>query len=193
MNKRFFRNSTIGWAAICMMSMSLLAQTEPPKDQTDVRKSVRIMVRYLDMPPDQVARFIELRQHLRESLGPKHEVLKRLKAGLKEALSQDPPLSALVGDLVIEIHTVTQEIRRYHAAYQQAFGEMLDDEQLAEMERLQATARLRSVIHAFSALGLLNTPTDTPEPGVVDDGERAPTRRGIRSSLPGPRTRPSGP
>lgn len=170
MNKQFFRNSTIGWAAICMMSLSLLGQTEPPEDGTDIPKPVRIMVRYLDMSPDQVAHFIELRQDLRECVAPRHELLKRLKAALKEALSQDPPSSELVGDLVIEIHGVKQEVRRCHAAYQQAFCDMLDDDQLAKMERLQAAAKLRPVIHAFSALGLLHTPTDTPEPDVVDDG-----------------------
>ncbi len=170
MNKRFFRNSTIGWAAICMMSLSLLGQSEPPEDQTDIPKPVRIMVAYLDMSPAQVARFIELRQHLRECVGPRREALKRLKAALKEALSQNPPSSELVGDLVIEIHGVKQEIRRCHAAYRQAFGDMLDDEQLAKLERLQAAARLRPVIHAFSVLGLLHTPTDPPETDVVDDG-----------------------
>ena len=74
MNKQFFRNSTIGWAAICMMSLSLLGQTEPPEDGTDIPKPVRIMVRYLDMSPDQVARFIELRQDLRECVAPRHEL-----------------------------------------------------------------------------------------------------------------------
>ncbi len=170
MNKQFFRNSTIGWAAICMMGLSLFGQGEPPEDGSDIPKPVRIMVRYLDMSPSQVAHFIELRQHLRECVAPRHERLKRLKAALKEALSQNPPSSELIGDLVIEIHAVKQEIRRCHAAYQQAFADMLDDEQLRKMEILQAAARLRPVIHAFSALGLLGTPTDTPETDVVDDG-----------------------
>ena len=153
-----------------MMGLSLFGQGEPPEDGSDIPKPVRIMVRYLDMSPSQVAHFIELRQHLRECVAPRHERLKRLKAALKEALSQNPPSSELIGDLVIEIHAVKQEIRRCHAAYQQAFADMLDDEQLRKMEILQAAARLRPVIHAFSALGLLGTPTDTPETDVVDDG-----------------------
>ena len=136
MNKQFFRNSTIGWAAICMMGLSLFGQGEPPEDGSDIPKPVRIMVRYLDMSPSQVAHFIELRQHLRECVAPRHERLKRLKAALKEALSQNPPSSELIGDLVIEIHAVKQEIRRCHAAYQQAFADMLDDEQLRKMEIL---------------------------------------------------------
>ena len=170
MNRQSFRNSTIGWASICMMSLSLFGQAEPPEDGTDIPKPVRIMVRYLvDMSPPQVERFVELRQLLRECVAPRREALKELKAQLKEALSQGAP-SEEIGDLVIEIHALKQEIRRCHAAYQEAFGDMLDDEQLAKMERLQAAARLRPVIHAFSALGLLHTPTDTPEPDAVDDG-----------------------
>ncbi len=170
MNKQFFRNSTIAWAAICMMGLSLFGQSEPPEDGTDIPKPVRIMVRYLDMSPQQVARFIELREDLRKCVGPRRDDLKRLHAALKEALAQDPPSSKLVGDLVIEIHAVKQEIRRCHAAYRQAFGDMLDDEQLRKMEILQAAARVRPVVHAFSALGLLHTPTNPPETDVVDDG-----------------------
>ncbi len=168
MNKQFFRNSTIGWAAICMMSLSLLGGSEPPEDGSDIRKPVRIMVRYLDMSPPQVARFIELRQLLRECVSPRHKALKELKAQLK-ALYQGAP-SEEIGDLVIEIHALKQDIRRCYAAYRQEFGDMLDDEQLRKMEILQAAARLRPVIHAFSALRLLHTPTDPPETDVVDDG-----------------------
>ena len=169
MNKQFFRNSTIGWAAICMMSLSLLGGSEPPEDGSDIPKPVRIMVRYLDMSPPQVARFIELRQLLRECVAPRHKALKELKAQLKEAPSQGATNDE-IGDLVIEIHALKQDIRRCYAAYRQAFGDMLDDEQLRKMEILQAAAGLRPVIRAFSALRLLHTPTDPPETDVVDDG-----------------------
>ena len=147
MNRQSLRNSTIGWAAICMMSLSLFGQAEPPEDGTDIPKPVRVMVRCLDMSPPQVERFVELRQLLRECVAPRHQALKELKAKLKEALSQGAP-SVEIGDLVIEIHALKHEIRRCHAAYQRAFGDMLDGEQLAKMERLQAAARLRPVIHA---------------------------------------------
>ena len=46
---------------------------------------------------------------------------------------------------------------------------MLDDEQLAKVERAQAAARLCPVIGAFAALRLLHTPTDPAETDVVDD------------------------
>ena len=88
MNKQFFRNSTIGWAAICMMSLSLLGQ-EPPEDRADIPKPIHIMVRYLDMSPSQVERFIELRQLLRECVAPRHEALKELKAKLQNSRTPD--------------------------------------------------------------------------------------------------------
>ena len=168
MTKQFFRNTTIGWAAICMVSLSLLGQ-EPLEDGTDIPKPVRIMVRYLDMSRPQVELFFELRQLPRECVAPRHEALKELKPQLREALSEGAS-SGEVGNLAIDIHTLKQDIHRCFAAYRQEFADMLEDEQLAKMERLQAAARLRPVIGAFSALRLLHTPTDTPETDVVDDG-----------------------
>ena len=169
MNKQFFRNTMIAWAAFCMMSLPMFGQTEPPEDPVDIPKPVKIMLRYLDLEPGQVAEFGEVRQELRECVQPLREELQRLRESLKEALSQDPPSSELVGDLVIETYAVKAETRRCHQAYQEAFINMLSDEQARKMEILQAAARLRPVVHAFSALGLLRAPTDSPETDAVDD------------------------
>lgn len=131
--------------------------------------AIRIIVRFLDLDEGQVIAIHELLAAGREEIQPIRMQVKELEEQLKDELNNSPS-PEVAGALVIQIHTLRQDIRGIQRETAELVKAVLTDEQMNRAEAVYKAARLMPVVHAFNIVGLL----PPPNPPSGGEAETAP-------------------
>ena len=89
----------------------------------------RILKHVLQLDEDQLAKVAELARQIAEAVGPLAEEIRQLKADLKEELGSNDPEPCVVGELVISIKNLREEICRTRNSFADDFLAILTPEQ----------------------------------------------------------------
>ncbi len=125
----------------------LLAQ-EIPADAPPVA----VLKVTLGLSDDQVSDIGALIQARAEAIKPIAEEVKMLQRQLEEAVGSDAPDPLQVGELVLDVHLLKQEIGQQQEEFRQAFQLILTPMQ---MERVGQIHHIALAIRAAQALGQL--------------------------------------
>jgi Spy/CpxP family protein refolding chaperone len=134
----------------------LLGQMQPATigGNGEAPSPTQIVVRYLQLRPDQVQEFGQL-------LGARQALVAPLLQGIKqqsqqlEALLNSGGSAPDVGALVIQIHSLQQQVAQAQQDFLSEFGGLLDPEQQKRLEAVRVAAQLELVLPAFRKLALL--------------------------------------
>jgi len=96
------------------------------------------LARYLELTDEQLAAAKTLFADTREQTMPFHDDVQTLREELGTLLDEASPDAAAVGELVIEIHGIHEQIRDLRDAAWDAFKALLTPEQLDKLEQLKA-------------------------------------------------------
>ena len=129
---------------------SLLAQGAP----TDT-SPVRVLRAALDLTEDQVIEIQALIKARAVEIELISDRIHQLQRQQEEAMKSDRPADPLeVGELVLEVRMLRQEIRRTHEDFRMAFRLVLTERQIERIGRINRIALANRAAEALSQLGL---------------------------------------
>jgi len=96
------------------------------------------LARYLELTDEQIADAKAIFEDTKTQAMPLHDDVQALREELGTLLDEASPDAAAVGELVIEIHGIHEQIRDLREAAWDAFKALLTAEQLDKLEQLQA-------------------------------------------------------
>jgi Spy/CpxP family protein refolding chaperone len=136
----------------------LLAQGPPePMDppgppRTDELKQA------LDLKDDQVQKLLDLRRQERDSLRPVFQQIGEKRRALHDALESGSSDAASLGNLMLEMKSLHNQIKAANDTYRQQALAILTPEQQAKLKPLEDAAKLAPALHQGVALNLLAPP-----------------------------------
>lgn len=125
------------FAALLMLPGLALAAQRGGGDPAAILHNPRLLARYLKLTPDQVEKQKALLADLKEEVQPLREQQQPLREDLRDLLEAANPSANEVGNLVIQIDALGDDIREAIADYDDAFSAILTPEQLAKYEALK--------------------------------------------------------
>jgi Spy/CpxP family protein refolding chaperone len=129
-------------AFAALLSVPALAAAAPARGPAQVLANPRLLARYLRLTEAQIEQQKELVQAHRAVVEPLAAQHRELRADLREALEGSSPEACSVGELVLDLHAVGDQIRAARAELDEAFSAILTPEQLARYEALKEAVRL---------------------------------------------------
>ena len=138
---------------LALAAAPLLAQA--PDAPGDRAKSPQVVARFLELTLEQREQWREIRRATGEAVRPLAEELRATEEALQELLGSDDPDPAEIGDLLLAIRSLKQQIQRIGAQGVADFEAILDDEQAGRLANLRRAAPLCRVVPAFRDLHLL--------------------------------------
>jgi len=143
----------------------LLAQTAPTTDAprpAQRRAAMAATKTFLGLSDQQVQQLVQLRREERESLQPVRLQMKEKAQALRQARQSASPDPAVVGQLVLDMQNLREQVRSINAGYRTRALDLLDATQKEKVQNLQKAAermrRTRRVVAGASALNLLERP-----------------------------------
>ncbi|HBL29999.1 MAG TPA: hypothetical protein DD490_24430 [Acidobacteria bacterium] len=128
---------------LALVGLPFLAEAaKPPQNPGAILRNPRLLARYLKLTTEQVATYKTLRETLGTELKPLHAALEPLQAQLKTQLDAASPVACTVGDTVVDIDEVRDDIRAAYEKFDDAFSAILTPEQLTKYENLKEAAGL---------------------------------------------------
>jgi Spy/CpxP family protein refolding chaperone len=128
---------------LALVGLPFLAEAaKPPQNPGAILRNPRLLARYLKLTTEQVATYKTLREGLQADLKPLHAALEPLQAQLKTQLDAASPVACTVGDTVVDIDEVRDDIRAAYQEFDTAFSAILTPEQLTKYENLKEAAGL---------------------------------------------------
>jgi len=122
-------------------------------DPVDV-PPLAILKTVLNLSEDQVGEIRGLVEARAESVRPLAEQIKISEEALKEMLNGDFPDPAAVGDLVLDIQMLRQEIEGHQQSFREAFHMLLSAEQIERIGHIHKVALATRAAQALGKLGL---------------------------------------
>ncbi len=110
----------------------------------------RVLKAALNLSDEQTTALRELIETRVSDVKAIEEQINELQSQLEELLQTEEPDPAEVGGLVLDIHTLKQEIRQGHEDYQQSFRDLLTAMQLDRLEHINLLAladRAAEILH----------------------------------------------
>ena len=120
----------------------------------DPSTAVQVVIRFLELRPDQVEAFLRLLQARQEALAPLLAAITEREKALNELLESGGSPSD-IGQLVIEIHALRRQVIQVQAGFIANWENLLDPEQRQRWEAVRVAARLQPIVPAFQQLDLL--------------------------------------
>ncbi|HXM96502.1 MAG TPA: hypothetical protein VOA64_19970 [Candidatus Dormibacteraeota bacterium] len=114
---------------------------------------IQIVVQFLQLRPDQVQEFGQLLQARQAAVVPLLPGIQQRVQQL-EALLNSGSSPADVGMLVIQIHTLQQEVAQVQQDFLSKFGNLIDPEQQQRLEAVRIAVQLQPILAAFQQLYL---------------------------------------
>ena len=130
-------------------SGTLLAHNEP----ADV-PPFAILKNVLNLSEEQVGEISGLVEARAGAIRPLAEQIKILEDVLKETLNGDLPDPTALGDLVLEIQMLRQEIEGHQQSFREAFHMLLTDEQIERIGHIHKVALATRAAQALGQLGV---------------------------------------
>ena len=142
-----------------MRKMALLASTvilmASQAFGQGVPQPVQVVAAVLELSSDQVTALATMLAAREQALGPSREQLQARHQALAAALDSATPDAQIVGQLVIDIRVLEQQMRTIAAASASQFEEVLTATQRERLQHIRAAARVCPAVPAFEATGLL--------------------------------------
>src|SRR5262249_15002202 len=126
--------------------IALAAQEPPP---------IAVVAHVLTLSDDQIHALGEFLQARGEALRPAAEELQKHQQALEQQLQSETPDAQTVGQLLIEMKTIQEQIQRAIGDSNKALDDILNDEQRTRLEQIRGAAGACGVVPAFKAIGLL--------------------------------------
>lgn len=150
---------TILFLCLALLPLSALAQQhrflaegpgpDGPKD------AIRMVAQYLELTPEQGEAWRALMETLKLQQQPLVDQIRPLEEALGQAIQSPEPDPAAVGDLVLQIHALKEQMRSNEETYRSAFEGLLTVEQGEKLFKLREAARLAPLFPAFRDTRLL--------------------------------------
>ena len=135
-SRRILRRSTV--AAALIASLAALPAAAQAADRLPRCHDRRAIAKYLGLSKDQATQWRGFTRELYETTEPLRDQIEPLAGALQDLLDGAAPAPAEVGQLVIEIDALRDEIRAARAEFQADFTAILTPAQLAKWEALRA-------------------------------------------------------
>ncbi|MFZ0430027.1 MAG: periplasmic heavy metal sensor [Acidobacteriota bacterium] len=142
----------------------------PDRWGVDRLEAVRIIARYLDLSDEQADQVRQILQTTRAEVEPLRQEIRTVAPSLRDELESGNPAPQTVGRLVIQVHTLRDQIRGERQAAVESIRGLLTEEQNQKAGAILRAARLEPVIRAFGVLGLL-PPPEVPRGGAGEPAE----------------------
>lgn len=133
---------SVATALFAFLVLPLLASAAPGRggNPADILSNPRALARFLKLTPAQVETAKQLGQTLHNTTRPLHESLKPLHEQLRTQL--DGADACAIGDTVLQIEGVRDQIRAAREDFDEAFSAILTPQQLAKYEALKDAVRI---------------------------------------------------
>jgi septal ring factor EnvC (AmiA/AmiB activator) len=133
--------------AVALTFPIALAAQEPPP--------IAIVANVLSLSDQQVHALADFLQARGDAVRPVAEQLQAKSSALAQQLQSSNPDPATVGQLLIEIKTIQDQIQRTIADSNKQLDDIFNADQRTRLDQLRGAAQACGVIPAFKALGLL--------------------------------------
>jgi Spy/CpxP family protein refolding chaperone len=129
-------------AVATLVCLPALAAAGPARGPAQILTNPRLLARYLRLTPAQVEQQKALVSELRAKVDPLREQRKELREDLRAALDGSSPNACSIGEIVIDLRGVRDDIRAAREEFDEAFSDILTPEQLERYEALKEAVRL---------------------------------------------------
>lgn len=131
-------------ALFTFLTLPLLAAAAPGRggNPADILHNPRALARYLKLTPAQVETTKQLAQTLHNTTKPLYQQIEPLEEQLHSQLDAASPDACAVGNTVVQIDGIRDQIRGAREDFDEAFSAILTPEQLAKYEALKDAARI---------------------------------------------------
>ncbi|MFP5287358.1 MAG: Spy/CpxP family protein refolding chaperone [Thermoanaerobaculia bacterium] len=131
-------------ALFAFLVLPLAASAAPGRggNPGDILTNPRALARYLKLTPAQIETTKQLLQTLHAATKPLHEQQKPLHDQLRAQLDAASPDACAVGNTLLQIEDLRDQIREAREDFDEAFSAILTPEQLAKYEALKEAARI---------------------------------------------------
>ena len=134
----------------CLISSGSAVANHIPDDAPPVA----ILKAILDLSDEQIGEIRELLEARSEAVQPIAEQVRELQNQLEEEVNSDAPDPGEVGDIVLDIRMLRQEIAQHQENFQEAFRMILNPTQLERIGHIQGVALAVRAAKALGELGL---------------------------------------
>jgi len=143
---------------------ALLAQTPPapPQPPADRFGAVQAAV---GLTYTQVTQLLELRKQQGEAVRTPSQQMRERQKALRDGLQAGTADAAALGNLLLEIQSLGKKIRETHESFRAQALALLDDQQKANLAKLEEAMKLQPAIGQAAGLNLLQGPGAGPGPG----------------------------
>jgi len=125
-------------------------------------RPTEVVTRFLQLSADQVNQWNVLLATREATVEPLQQQIRGAERQLAELLKGESPDPAAVGQLVIDVKELREQIGVAHQAYVQGFEALLTPEQKERLEFVRKAARVEPILPAFRVVGLLPPPLQRP-------------------------------
>lgn len=114
-----------------------------------------IVIRYLELTPDQVAAWDQLIADFEADAEPLREAIAEVQAEIDELFAGGDPDPFELGELVIERRDLVEQLAQVRETYVSGFEILLDEQQGKKLHLIRRADRVEPLIPAFRVYGLL--------------------------------------
>ena len=139
MRRRLLAVSTL--AALLALPFAAEAARKPA-NPGDVLRNPRALARYLKLTPAQIETTKQLLQTLHDTTRPLYQQIEPLEEQRRGQLDEASPNACAVGETVVRIDALRDQIRDAREDFDEAFSAILTPEQLAKYEALKDAVKI---------------------------------------------------
>ena len=121
----------------------------------DAPEPIRVIAAVLELSDEQVQSFAGILRARNEVIQPLAQQAKEREVALERALAASTPDPGAVGQLMIEIRRIQQQVAMASGDANGQFDQLLTDEQRQRLEFIRQAAQACQVLPAFRAAGLM--------------------------------------
>ncbi|HEX6862996.1 MAG TPA: periplasmic heavy metal sensor [Thermoanaerobaculia bacterium] len=138
------RRLSVATALFALLALPLLANAAPGRggNPADILRNPRALARYLKLTPAQVETTKQLLQTLHNTTKPLYQQIEPLEEQRRGQLDEASPDACAVGNTVVQIDALRDQIRGAREAFDDAFSAILTPEQLAKYEALKDAVKI---------------------------------------------------
>ncbi len=137
------RRLSIAATLFAILTLPLLAEAaKRPGNPGDILRNARALARYLKLTPAQIETAKQLAQTLHNTTKPLYQQIEPLAEQRRSQLEEASPDACAVGNTVVEIDALRDQIRDAREEFDEDFSAILTPEQLAKYEALKDAARI---------------------------------------------------
>lgn len=137
------RKLSIAAALFAFLALPLLAEAaKRPGNPGDVLHNPRALARYLKLTPAQIETTKQLAKTLHDTTKPLHQQIEPLEEQRRNQLDEASPDACSVGETVVQIDGLRDQIRGAREDFDEAFSAILTPEQLAKYEALKDAVKI---------------------------------------------------